>query len=180
MPPKGQTSKARPVGPRPATFDHLKKKQPLERTVTVVLSDEAARAYAEAAEALERARLTGKATPELEQATATARAALEAETVTLRFRSIGRKAYDALVRDCPPTDEDKAEAKEKGEPEPLYDVGTFAPALIAASCVEPTLTAEQVTELWDEWNTAEIMPCWMAALEVNTQRRVVDLGKGNG
>jgi hypothetical protein len=42
------------------------------------------------------------------------------------------------------------------------------------------MTVEQVRELWDEWNVAEILPCWQAALEVNTQRRVVDLGKASG
>lgn len=179
MPTQAKT-KARPVGPRPATFDHLKKKQPMERTVSVVLSDDAATAWQDASAAVERARLTGKPTDDLEAAAAEARAALEAETVTLRFRSIGRKAYDALLRQHPPTEEQKAEATKEGTPEPPYDIDSFAPALVAASCIEPMMTPEQVRELWDEWNTAEILPCWMAALEVNTQRRVVDLGKGNG
>lgn len=178
MPPKAQTKA--PAGPRPATFDHLKRKPPLERVVHVVLSDEAFRAHDEAANTLEQARLVGKPTAGLEEAVAKALAALEAETVTLRFRSIGRKAYDALLRQHPPTDEQKAEAQKEGTPEPPYDIDNFSVALVAASCVDPVLTVEQVRELTDEWNTAEFVPCWMAALEVNTQRRVADLGKASG
>lgn len=178
MPPKVQTKG--PGGTRPATFDHLKKKQPLERTVSIVLSDDAARSYEAASEALERARLLGQPTHEHEESLAKARAALEAETVTMRFRSIGRKVYDALLLMHPATDEQKAEAAKDGTPELPYDIDTFAPALVAASCVEPRLSIEQVRELWDEWNSAEVAPCWVAAMEVNTQRRVVDLGKGNG
>lgn len=178
MPPKAKTKA--PAASRPATFDHLKKKQPMERTVSVVLSDDAARDFDAAAAALASARLTGQPTAEQEEAVAKARAALEAETATLRFRSIGRKAYDALLREHPATDEQKEEAKAVGSPEPPYNIETFAAALIAASCVDPQMTEAQVRELWDEWNTAEIVPCWMAALEVNTQRRVVDLGKGSG
>lgn len=140
MPPK-DTSTA-PAGNRPATFDHLKKKLPMERTVTISLSDD--------------------------------------ESVTLRFRSIGRRNYDALIGAHPATEQQKADAKATGAGEPPYDADTFAPALVAASCIEPVMTLDQVRELWDEWNTAEVLDLWVAALEVNTQRRVVDLGKDSG
>lgn len=175
-----------PNGHRPATFDHLKAKAPLERTVSVVLSDEAVRAWEVASSAYEGARLAGRVTPELEAGRVTpeleaardeARAAVEAATVTLRFRSIGRRRYDSLVEDHPVSDEGRQRAQDQGAPAPPYDVETFAPALIAASCVDPVLTVEQVGEIWDEWNTAELMELWAAALEVCTQRRVVDLGK---
>lgn len=166
-----------PNGHRPATFDHLKAKAPLERTVSVVLSDEAVRAWEVASSAYEGARLAGRVTAELEATRDEARAAVEAATVTLRFRSIGRRRYDSLVEDHPVSDEGRQRAQDQGAPAPPYDVETFAPALIAASCVDPVLTVEQVGEIWDEWNTAELMELWAAALEVCTQRRVVDLGK---
>lgn len=178
MPSKAQTKA--PAGPRPATFDHLKKKQPMERVVRVVLSDETARAHEEATAALETARLTGSPTAEHEESVAKARAALDAETVVLRFRSIGRKAYDALLREHPASDEQKAEAEKDATQEPPYNVDSFAPALVAASCVDPSLTVAQVSELWDDWNAAELAQLWVAALEVNTQNRVVELGKASG
>lgn len=178
MPPKAPTKA--PAGQRPATFDHLKKKQPLELTIGIVLDNEAAEAHEAAAMALETARLTGKPTAALEEAERKARAALDAETVTMRFRSIGRKAYDALLLAHPPTEADKAEAKEAGTEPPPWDIGTFAPALVAASCVEPRMSEAEVHELWDAWNAAESAQCWIAALYVNTQRRVAELGKGSG
>ncbi len=115
---------------RPATFDHLKKKQPLERVVKVALDD--------------------------------------ASTVVLRFRAVGHKRYKALLDAHPPTDEQKQD-----ENHPPYNSETFPIALIAASCVEPRMTEEQVQELDDEWNTSELVPLWLAAIEVNTQRREV-------
>ena len=157
---------------RPPTFDHLRKKQPLERTVSIPLNDEAVRTFKDAQEALGRVQMVKGNETEAKAAFESAKAALEAATVELRFRSIGRKRYDELVRAHPPTDEQKAEAADVP-----YDVESFSVALIAASCIEPKMTEAEVTELADEWNVAEFMQLWMASLEVNTQRRVVELGK---
>lgn len=169
----GQTTTRRPV-----TFDHLRKKEPLERRVPIVLSDEAAKDYQSAKDELGRCELLKDGIEEAQAAVASAEKALKAATVTLRFRSIGRKRYAALVRAHPPTEEQIAEAKEDGRTAP-YDAENFSVALIAASCVEPAMTEEQVATLSEEWNPAEYMQLWIAALEVNTQRRVVELGKGS-
>jgi hypothetical protein len=157
---------------RPPTFDHLRKKQPLERTVAIPLNDEAVRTFKEASEALGRVQMVKGDDTEAQAAFDAAKAALEEETVELRFRSIGRKRYDDLVRAHPPTDEQKAEAADVP-----YEVESFSVALIAASCVEPKMTEDEVAELSETWNVAEFMQLWMAALEVNTQRRVVEMGK---
>ncbi len=226
-------AKAAPPRPVP-TYDHLRKKAPLEHVVRVPLSEEAVAAHREATEALGRAELAlhpmesalrageepGPAlvTARDEQdrakaAAATAKAALEDETVVMRFRSIGRPSYDALVRDHPPKDTTGDDGKPAKSTDP-YDVETFAPALIAASCVEPRMTYAQVLALFDldrlddddltdlagryevkldgspthaelvaavrdvapEWNSAEVMDLWIAALACNTQRRVADFG----
>lgn len=169
---------------KPATFDHLKKKQPLERKITIALSQEALDAYDEASDALERAKLLNEKTEDQEAALAVARAALEEESVTLIFRSIGRKNYDALVEMYPPTPEQIEEFRDEnrdregnpGKGKPPYDIEKFAPALVAASCAEPEMTIEQVNEIFEGWNSTEIAELWVAALEVNTQRRVVSLG----
>lgn len=166
-----------PNGRRPVTFDHLKAKDPLERTVTIVLSHQASRAWEEASAAYEAARLANRLTPDVEAEREAARHAVRDASVTLRFRSIGRRGYDTLVEDHQVSDEGRQRAQDEGKPVPPYEVDTFAPALVAASCVEPLMSVEEVLELWETWNTAELMELWVAALEVNTQRRVVDLGK---
>lgn len=191
-------AKAAPPRPVP-TFDHLRKKAPMERTVPIVLNDEVATAHHEATEALSEAEAAlatverqarernGSGGPETEAAVAAARAerdeataalvkaerALKAETVQMRFRAIGRKRYDGLVREHPPKDAGGENGKPVKSTEP-YDYETFAPALVAASCIEPVMTPEEVEVLFEEWNTAEVMQLWVAALAVNTQRRVAD------
>ncbi|HYH51624.1 MAG TPA: hypothetical protein VEG38_18940 [Acidimicrobiia bacterium] len=193
---------AKAAAKRPVpTFDHLRKKQPLERIVRIALNDEVATAYHEASEAAGKAELAlkaveaqaqrrnGSAGPDTERAVAAARAefeefkaaaekahkALAAETVEVRFRALGRKAYDELVRAHPPKDVAGEDGKVKKSTDP-YEYETFAPALVAACCVEPEMTVEQVQTLFEEWNAAEVMELWVAALSVNTQRRVVEFG----
>lgn len=165
-----------------ATFDHLKSgKKPLQRTVTVYLDDEPIEALREAERALreyhgdsddERNRLA----LDVEQA----KAAVEDTAVTLLFRSIGRKHYDRLIRAFPATEEQNKEHKEQFGQDAPYDADEFSVALIAASCVDPVLSEDQVRELRDEWNTSEYVELFTTALEVNTQRRVATLGNQYG
>lgn len=163
---------------RPATFDHLKsQKKPLQRTITIYLDDDPVVALAEAREALETGKPKTEAElAELQAAVDTAVEAVEQASVQMTFRSIGRKRYDMLVRAFPATDEVKAE---HGEDAP-YDADPFSVALIAASCIEPVLSEDQVKELRDTWNSTEYVELFATALEVNTQRRVADLGKAYG
>lgn len=168
----GQTKVA-----RPPTFDHLRKKEPLERVVRIPLSEEAVEAYSEASAALAAAQASGEGIEEAEKAFRRAERALNDATAVLRFRSIGRKRYDELVRAHPPKEDEKKEGEaENAWP---FDFETFAVALVAASCVEPKMTEEEVATLFDEWNAAEATELWTAALMVNTGRRVVELGKGS-
>lgn len=108
--------------------------------------------------------------------------ALEPSVVWFEFRSIGRKAYDDLVKQHPPGEAENKEHLEQYKVPAPYNAESFAPALIAASLVEPALTVEQVQELFEDeaWNGAEIIQLWQAAQEVNSTRRVVELGKGRG
>lgn len=173
---------------RPATFDHLKKKDKLRQVVSIPLDGDAVEAFDQATSNLERARLLGESDSleALQELVDRAKEAVEDTSVRMVFQSIGRKAYDALLMAHPPTEEQVAEFQDEnrqkdgspGKGKPPYNIETFAPALIAASCVDPELTPEQVEELWDEWNSTELAELWMAALAVNTQRRVVHLGNG--
>ena len=179
---------------RPATRDHLSKKKPRQASIPIVLDDDALEAYRLAEQEYEGAKLLAqvasgeKATEEaftrLKEAEAALDAAaevLEANVVVMKFQAIGRKVYDALLHEHPPTDQQVAEAKERGEDAPAYNFDTFAPALIAASCITPDdLTIEDVQRMYDEWNTAEIMQLWVGALAANSQSSAPDLGKAYG
>lgn len=162
---------------RPATLDHLRKKAPVQKTISVILSDAEMEQHDLCLRAYERLILSNE--PE-EEAVARAKAALDEAkaalddvTVEMTFRSIGRKAYDALVLEHPPRDEDK-------EHDYQYNPETFTPALIAASCIEPRMTLDDALDIFDNWNGTEIMELFFAAVEVNTARRTAELGKGSG
>lgn len=107
------------------------------------------------------------------------RAEMDEFVVDLVFRSIGRKPYERLLDSCPPDPKEVEAAKKAKEQPPGYDSEAFIPALIAASCVEPVMTVEDVEALAESegFNVAEMTGMFMTALEVNTARRVVDLSK---
>lgn len=158
---------------RPSTFDHLvSAKKPLSKVVLVYTDDEVVADYNRARRAAEMVRMAGKATKaELAAAEADlerAQAALDEATVRVRFTSLGRKRYDDLLTQHPPREEDENSP---------YNPETFPQALIAASMSEPQVTLEEVERIWEEWNSAELMELFTAALEVNTRRRVVEMGK---
>jgi len=116
--------------------------------------------------------------------------------------SLGRQQYDDLVNEFPPTKDQRAKAAKAGEERPQFDDTKFPPALIARCLTwfgdgdeqappeqdppqpvptEPLFTADEIAEdIWNnpQWNTAETMTLFLACVEVNTGRRLVDLGKG--
>lgn len=171
---------------RTATREQLLAKKPRTEVVTIVLDDEVAAAYEEAASHLEAARRNGH-TPEqvtaLEKELRKLRASVDEATVRMVFRSIGAKAYDALVDAHPPTDEDHEEIRSVlgTTARAPYHGDSFAPALIGASLAEPVLSADEVQQIWDTWNREERTQLFNAALSVNSRaRKVSDLGKGSG
>lgn len=180
---------------RPATADHLKsRKQPATKTVEVVLDPALAEEVREAERRRDDAerRLTvrpddDQVQSELWAVTADlealrARAVNEDAVVAVRFRSIGRHAWDDLIRTHAPTEEQVTEAKAAGMTELNFNSETFPPAVVAASLDEPKLSADEVAAIWEspEWNQAELGILFAAALEVNNSRHTLDLGKGSG
>lgn len=164
---------------KPLTYDHLKSlKAPRRKTVSLVGSDEAFEEVQNLQNLLEDA-TDQDARESLQRSLKTAQKTLEDSTVRITVQSIGRKRYEALVAEHPSTPEQDKESEEAtGQPAP-YNTDTFPPALLAASAVEPALTLEQAQEIWDDWNTGELMELFFATVEVNTMRRT-DLGKGSG
>jgi hypothetical protein len=178
---------------RPATADHLKKKRPATKTVEVVLDPALAvelRAAEHARTEAERLLAVQPADTDLQAAAwaaaeevdeLRARAVDEDAVVAVRFRSIGRVAWDDLIDRHPPTDEQIAEAKRAGLGALNFNSDTYPPALVAASLDEPKLSAADVLAMWDspDWNAAELQVLFSAALEVNQARHTIDVGKGS-
>lgn len=96
--------------------------------------------------------------------------------------SIGREGWEQLIDDHQPTDEQQDEHRQEQldrNVPPLMITGlrwnteTFAPALIAAACIDPPVTVEQATRLWTDpaWSARECRELFDAALEVNDPMR---------
>jgi hypothetical protein len=83
--------------------------------------------------------------------------------VSLTFRGIPAHEYDKLISSFPPRPKDKKDGWG-------YNPDKFGPAIVAATCVEPEMSAEDAKEIWtsDDWNRGERMQLLMAAIEVCT------------
>lgn len=98
-----------------------------------------------------------------------ARWALAAGTLSLTFRALPRPAWEQLLREHAPTEEQADLGHE-------YNVETFPTALVSASSVDGMSEAE-AQELLDTWSDADAKALFTAALLVNQTMRA-DLGKG--
>lgn len=80
--------------------------------------------------------------------------------VRMVFHAISSPQYDDLIAAHPP--------KKGKEKEQVYNVDTFAPALISAVSFEPRLSYEQAYELYhsEQWASGEIMTLFINAQSV--------------
>ena len=163
------------------TKKSIKTKKAVTRTVLVPADEADVTKLDEARAAAARARLLGdtagaaKADEELARVTAEVRES----GLEFVFRGIGRKPYEALLREHLPTDEQRADHEARKLQPPQWDVNTFPAALCHASAVDSELSAEDwVTDIFEseDWGPGELAALFNAALEANSDRRVVDLG----
>jgi len=87
----------------------------------------------------------------------------EPQEVSLLFRGISAAEYDRLISKFPPRPQDKKQGY-------TYNPDKFGPHIIAATCIDPEMSVEDVEEIWesDEWNRGERLLLLMAAIEVCT------------
>jgi hypothetical protein len=168
------TSK-RPAG-APTTLYHLTSlKKPVERHVFIPYSDEGV----EELEAAQNAH--GRALIMNDQAMISeAKARLDAAEKVVRdnsahfhFRSIGKR-YQKLLDEHPATPEQL-----KTNPNLPFNLDKLRPVLISACLVSPVLSADEVKRTIvdsDDWNNAEIQALFDAAVGVNTNARLANLG----
>lgn len=177
-------------------MDHLRsKKKPIRKTVWVAGDSEIADELSELEASLSRLEGSLAAMP----ANSNRREAADLEAARIRdevhalrgrnkessikfvFQAISRRRYDELIDEFPPTEEQIAKHKADGSTDALeFNPDTFPYALIAECTVEPEVDREELAE-WlregDEWNNAEVLTLFMAAMEVNQTRRLITMGK---
>lgn len=181
----------------PLDFEELqKRKRPSSATCEVVLDSTVAEAWEEARTACDQARSrAGTATasgPEAvaeaegeladaEDALKAAEKALRKATATFRMEALAPTEYDALLDVHQPTEDQRRQARKKGDVV-AYNPDTFKPALLAACCVDPPYGEDQWAQLWKsgQWSRAELDALFYTALGVNVVRHTPDLGKGSG
>jgi len=101
--------------------------------------------------------------------------AAEDSRVQFVLQAIPHRAYQRLVGEYPPTDEQRKEAVDAGGEVPPFDADAFAPALVAAQLVSPEIdSAEEFRGFWDELSDGQLQQLWQSALAV--QLGVTDPG----
>jgi hypothetical protein len=88
-----------------------------------------------------------------------AREGMREASVEFRLVALGHTAYSNLIADHPAPE---------GRQEP-YDPATFLPALLAACCTDPVMTAVQARDLLDLLNDGQAQALFAAALAVNEE-----------
>jgi hypothetical protein len=81
--------------------------------------------------------------------------------VLMKYRALPSKAYDEMIEAHPPT----SEQKKAGQ---VYNVDTFAPALISAVSLEPALSVEEARTIYTspDWSGGELTTLFIKALQV--------------
>lgn len=150
--------------------DILKGAKPRERTVKVCVRGDLAGRVESLTEEISRVSEDWEPTDltdehpgralsvELKQVREEAREAEEPFT----FRYIGDRAYSDLMAAHPADNDNEA-----------FNSETFPRALVAASCVEPAMTEDDVTELFEVINEGEIKKLFDAAWEVHNAADVI-------
>jgi len=127
-----------------------------------------------------RAKVDASERPELEpleRAATEALDAMDAATLWFTFRSLGRTPFRDLLLAHPARDEDHeaVSAQSEGSKAP-YNMDTFPPALVQASCVDPVLTDDDIEDIFegDAWNEVEINALVVHAQLAQAQAPVAD------
>jgi len=107
------------------------------------------------------------------------------DSVKFVFKAMNRKAADRLLEAHQPTDAQIADAKREGIDTINFNPDTYPMELILACMEQPNYDhddPEQVQDVreWlesDSFNSGEFMSLYLAAVEVQQKRNVVEVGK---
>jgi hypothetical protein len=116
-------------------------------------------------------------TPENQAAFETAQTGLEAAqaafdeaAIVLKFQALERPMLERLKKEHQPTEEQAEEGF-------VFNVDTFAPALIAAASLDG-MTEADARHYLDTWSEAEAISLWNTAYGVQGDASRLDVGKG--
>ena len=154
---------------RELSSSFIRRAAAVRASLPVVLTDEEQAAALEHLVAADR-----EALADLGAARDAASKALEAVRQRWVFRSLGRKAWKAMVGAHPTTDATNVLWQAEGGTGPApYDFDALAPDLIAAAVVTPATTPAQVAAMFDgdDWNDAEIQALYQTAVLAQTSAR---------
>lgn len=98
--------------------------------------------------------------PAVAEALAALEAEIDANEKLFTFASIGRQRWTKLLAEHPPS----AEHRELGSD---HDPETFPPAAVAASAVDPILSIETASVMFNELNISQWNRLWSACLAAN-------------
>ncbi len=172
----------------------LAKRKPRTKSIRLILdgdaTDELERARAELNEAKRLDKeteekgsgtlATGSLTPDAERQFKEIEAGILEDATVFTFKAIGRKKLEKIRGEHPPTPEQWEIYRERSKANPLVQPPTFdpdgiAPELIEAALVDPELTLEEATELWDELSDGEAAQIYDAAWEVSMEAATIPL-----
>lgn len=102
------------------------------------------------------------------------------ESAVFHFKAISRKKLAKIRAEWPPTEEQWEIYRERAKANPLvqppsFDSDGIAPQLIEAAMVDPNLTLEEATELWNELSDGEAAQIYDAAWEVSMEAASIPL-----
>jgi len=109
---------------------------------------------------------------------------LEADLITnaplFTFQAIGRRKLDEIRSEHPPTEEQWDLYRERSKVNPMVNAPSFdpqglAPKLLAASALDPPMSIEEASELWDSLSDGESAQLYEAAWSVNMEAASVPL-----
>lgn len=85
----------------------------------------------------------------------------EEQEVSLLFKALGATEYDNLLDRYPASSKQRREGL-------AFNPDLFGPALLAAVCVEPKMSLEDATEIWnsDHWSRGERLRIFNAAVDL--------------
>lgn len=88
----------------------------------------------------------------------------EASIVRFWFQDIGKKKYDDLISEHPPTPEQKKEWEDEGgEGKLAYNTETFPPALLSKASLDPKISLEYANQIFEEWGNWEVIRLYRTA-----------------
>lgn len=160
----------------PSIEEIQKLKRPNTRSVTLILDPEIPRQIRELERAYDRERRTDERENRPAKAPAIRKVIEELKDqaadseITFTFRDIGRKRFDGMIEEHPPTPAQIKAAKERNQSIPEFNPDTFAPALMAATAVSPSMTLQEATNIYNEWGQGDNQALFLTAVAACTER----------